>query len=426
MADIPAVAACAQIKYEKLAAVYVPSGYTGAPGGPSYGRAYLQKIIQLQFDMPAHQPAKMRQLVEDLAKTEAEAKDETESESTLKVAASLLERGAKLKARISPVTSHWVQDFNIRRNLRDAWRNAARGSRAISVLAGIAGALPHWCIGKADLWAYPRPAGWPSFWPKRRWVVYSSVLDTLCVAFSLGVLSPLLWIYSGRRFGPVEAVILADILFGVLLLLSIVAWIRSRDQQLRDAEVLAEMAKLVAGQREHPGETFSQMLDQVEQQIGIRINEEIVREQLQLVVADESQMRRDAEEEIIAYLPPLPRNAKRIINRLRLFLLIASERKMFEGETAITSRQMAKWAVLCEKWPDLAHAVALRPVLMQEIEEDARTGKSIPPARLQKVAPGCVDDEELHRFCSAGARIGHIAGQLIQFEPSRPVNNVGG
>ncbi len=407
MADIPAVAACAQIKYEKLAAMYVPSGYTGAPGGPSYGRAYLQKIIQLQFDMPAHQPAKMQQLVEELAKTDADEKENGKSKSEPK---------AKPTARGGPITSHWVQGFNIRRDLLDACRNAVPGTGLISVLVRLATILPHWCIAKADGWGYPRPAGWPSFWPKRRWFVFSCVLDGLCVAFFLGLLSPLLWIYRGLEFRALQAVIVADALFVIVLLISAVAWVRSRGQQLRDAEILAKTDRLLSQQREHSGQNFSQVLEQVQRHVGIEINEEIIREQMQLVIADQSQMRRDAEEEIIAFLPPLPRNAKRIINRLRLFLLIASERKMFEGDAGINSRQMAKWAVLCEKWPELAHAVAVRPALMQELEEDARNGNSIPSARLQKVAPSCVGDEELHRFCSVGARIGNVAGQLIQFE----------
>ena len=66
MADVPAVAACAEIKYEKLAAMYMPSGYSGKKGTQAYGRAYLQKIIQLQFDMPAHARLRIGKLIEEL------------------------------------------------------------------------------------------------------------------------------------------------------------------------------------------------------------------------------------------------------------------------------------------------------------------------------------------------------------------------
>ena len=69
MADMTAVAACAEIKYEKLASLYSPEagGPVQGRNGCTYGRMYLQKIIQLQFNLPELRPEKIRGFLDDLA-----------------------------------------------------------------------------------------------------------------------------------------------------------------------------------------------------------------------------------------------------------------------------------------------------------------------------------------------------------------------
>src|SRR5205823_1018504 len=63
LADMPAVIACAELKYKALIDRYRPtvaSTMASSPVPQAYGRAYLKKIIQLQFDLPlipAHKPA---------------------------------------------------------------------------------------------------------------------------------------------------------------------------------------------------------------------------------------------------------------------------------------------------------------------------------------------------------------------------------
>ena len=68
MADMPAVAACAEIKYKTLAERYNPADRLNLPPNvkSTYGRLYLQKIVQLQFDIPAHMPERIRELMEKL------------------------------------------------------------------------------------------------------------------------------------------------------------------------------------------------------------------------------------------------------------------------------------------------------------------------------------------------------------------------
>jgi len=68
MADMPAVAACADIKYKALAELSSPGGAgAGPPRAGAYGRLYVHKIVQLQFDLPPNTHAQLHGLLARLA-----------------------------------------------------------------------------------------------------------------------------------------------------------------------------------------------------------------------------------------------------------------------------------------------------------------------------------------------------------------------
>jgi hypothetical protein len=73
LGDMSAVAAAAQLKYKDLAEIFVPSAgiaLTGADRGKeAFGRLYLQKIVQFQFDLPIPPTSKIRQFMKQMADT---------------------------------------------------------------------------------------------------------------------------------------------------------------------------------------------------------------------------------------------------------------------------------------------------------------------------------------------------------------------
>jgi hypothetical protein len=79
------VAAAAQLKYKELAEIYVPSGgvlQTGRnPGKEAFGRFYLQKIVQFQFDLPIPPKSKIQEYMGRLAVTPAASGDTRDSVS---------------------------------------------------------------------------------------------------------------------------------------------------------------------------------------------------------------------------------------------------------------------------------------------------------------------------------------------------------
>ena len=73
LGDMAAVAAAAQLKYKDLAEIYVPSAgvtQTGPDRGKeAFGRLYLQKIVQFQFDLPIPPPETIRTYMAELVRT---------------------------------------------------------------------------------------------------------------------------------------------------------------------------------------------------------------------------------------------------------------------------------------------------------------------------------------------------------------------
>jgi len=72
LGDMAAVAASAQIKYKELSQYYVPSGVAIAEDlqgkKEAFGRLYLQKIIQFQFDLPNLTPDMLKTYVEEMSR----------------------------------------------------------------------------------------------------------------------------------------------------------------------------------------------------------------------------------------------------------------------------------------------------------------------------------------------------------------------
>lgn len=98
----------------------------------------------------------------------------------------------------------------------------------------------------------------------------------------------------------------------------------------------------------------------------------LVRLRLRRHLIDDSVLRREAESELLAYLPPLPRSIKRAINQLRLLLAIAINRNLLaqdDGDSILTAAHIGKWVVLNEHWPGLARVIKQDPSRIQQLEE---------------------------------------------------------
>ncbi len=280
--DIPAMAACADIKYRELAPRYAPAGEGRADKlGLSYGRAYLQKIIQLQFDLPAQTTDRIKALTQDLL--EASAKPHTRQSAPRAV----------LPRNVEHTRSIIVKEIEAR--------------------------LP----------------------------------------------------VAGRDFASIERAVTASL----------------------GSSLEAALA------------------------------EDLVRERIQRRLSNDSEVMMEAEAEVMTYVEPLPRHAKRILNRLRLLIYIAHEREMFGGEPNLSPRHIGKWAVLCERWPELAQALCVQPEMMARLEQDSQYEGAV-----NEVVPFYGNDVVLRNFCLSGERLAIVINRIVHFTAAvakAPVNRSG-
>jgi hypothetical protein len=112
------------------------------------------------------------------------------------------------------------------------------------------------------------------------------------------------------------------------------------------------------------------------------------------------------------YVPSNMRRAKRLINHARLMVLIALGRGVFAGGSSVSLPHLVKWVVLSERWPRLAAAIAMRPDLMQELE-DTDGNESIAGLVGGALAPG----DELGSFLHEHPSLGSVAIGLVRLEP---------
>ena len=295
MADLPAIAAQAEIKYAALAAKFASDAALARPDGEtaqSYGRQYLQKIVQLQFDLPPQSAERMERFLRDLAE--------------------------------------WsdTPDIDVPR---------------FGLLRGVLS----WPMGTVGTAAERR----------RRRRLRALVWDELSLS--------------------------AD-------------------------PITAEPSDSLVGAS---GEHRALLL-------------EVWQEQLSLKVETDSALLDGALHEAFRHLPASPRNAKRILNRLRLLLHLARARDLlFEG-SPLTPAHIGHWAVLQERWPELVQAVNVDPAQVGLLEATARASGLDSPRQeafdglIKDLVPRYGSVPALMECLASGVPMGDVAAALVSFEPS--------
>jgi hypothetical protein len=147
------------------------------------------------------------------------------------------------------------------------------------------------------------------------------------------------------------------------------------------------------------------------------ISPEEVHRLLQLQATRNEEIRTRAESVILELLPPLPRTAKRLLNRLYFLLVVAWSRNLIG---VVTPEQLGKWAVLLDQWPTAARAIIRNPRLARELEklasepaDEPGDGDSFTRKCADCVPPLARDVAGLRRFFRTKPRIGKVAGHLV-------------
>jgi len=344
LGDMGSVAACAGIKYGGLAEEYDPAGIVAGPAAKqAFGRLYLQKIIQMQFDLPPHRPEAIRALMDRLTNPTPPVRSVPKANEAKPIAA-VWESG-ELPVFVGAtliVFLTWLAGTGLR-SIAERFGNAALGGVLFNLASGLGVAI--------------------------------------AVAAGIGL--------------GVE---------------------RVRRQR---RERLTQTVRTAARESAHGSSTASEAAEAALDRVrGAGLDPEEFRQAAHEAVREE-RMGETAELQAayaaaISDLPLLPRNAKRLVNMLRVLIYLARERGLLGRQ--ITPEHIGRWCALRERFPDLAIRTLRSPSMLDKLEaalENAETfGAQL--AYLDKSIHG-----DIHRFLNGEPKLGPVSVFLVHLDGDR-------
>ena len=147
-----------------------------------------------------------------------------------------------------------------------------------------------------------------------------------------------------------------------------------------------------------------------------QVSAEEVRRLLQLEATTDDKALGSATQVILTLLPPIPRTVKRLFNRLYFLLVVAYSRDLIErGGVAV--EQLAKWAVLLDRWPQAGKAINDNPQLIEALEEKASSEDEF--AKLcSAYTPALANNLDAFRdFCLSENKLASAAYPLVYLDP---------
>jgi hypothetical protein len=358
IADMATLAASAEIRYAALETVPTSQGdaadrlYAVQPKG-AYGRLYLEKLVQIQFDLPPPSPMGLRNMLAGSVSAE-----------------------------------------DLRSVRPSAKRSLSWKLPALAKMVGKRGAL--------------------------------------AAVAMIGIVAAI----AGFFTGPMGAVVVGSATFGVLLAAALYAnvWL----QRLTDE---AWLAGLLIRWSVKPPRTLG-ILDAVTTLTGpsvaaallIPVSTYIVevasarlrKDRDERFMTDESPERMQGEAAILRFLAhdDVPRRAKRMINHLRLLLLVAAKREMFGGSPPLEAVHLGKWVVLLERWPELGRVLRADPSVMALIEEAASTDSRALQDVLDRIVPEVASSADLAAFLKDETKLAGLVERLIYYLPAQQRSEV--
>jgi hypothetical protein len=99
----------------------------------------------------------------------------------------------------------------------------------------------------------------------------------------------------------------------------------------------------------------------------------LLAERLHRMLGSDSKVLEAAYVEAFRLISIAPRNAKRLLNRLRLYIFMLFDAGILQGDFGVTGKHVGKWAALQEGWPEVTSQVRLDPSVMGILESVAST-----------------------------------------------------
>ncbi|TWT41008.1 KAP family P-loop domain protein [Phycisphaerae bacterium RAS1] len=407
LADMAAVCATADLKYEKLAKIYHPTAMDPVAAqarGGSFGRAYVRKIIQLQFELPAIRRASAKE-DEALLRAITQERPPTtwpSSDAARRTRRSLL----STIERARPV-----------RGLLEVIRNPPADLR-----------LPAWA---RVLWGIPI-----SVW---RQVPRLPLSRARRFAYAvIAAVIPTGFIWLAFRLLPRASPNGVSGLFVLAAFIVAIPWVftpagallqvleRRREKRYRARREFELADRLAQTKLASPREQADAVLRQ--DPALLELDRQLIERNVERALLSDSKLLNAALEEMQPYRPPTLRSTKRILNHLRLSLFIADRRGMLKDDPRAVARRFGKWVTLTERWPELARVLSMRPALMRELETlaVAPPGEAVAQRprreaalrkRVNELAGGLGEDHDLRALLATPTRLGDALVSLLTYTP---------
>ncbi len=97
-----------------------------------------------------------------------------------------------------------------------------------------------------------------------------------------------------------------------------------------------------------------------------------IRRRMRQRIISNNELRAELDRAVLEVLPLSPRAAKRMFNHAHLLLDIGVERGIFATQPGLKASQLAAWVALTERWPAVAAAITGNPMLLGRLEEIAK------------------------------------------------------
>jgi KAP family P-loop domain len=378
--DMQAIASSATIKYLPKES----GGHRGEIDGPPikmmnpfrYGRAYLEKIIQIQFNMPVSRSETLQQML-----MTAESKDSNERDEE-KEHVEDTEKETVLEPHEQPDQLQHDQDEVTSQAQGEGSSERVEGKHPVNATPEFMTRLRR--LKKIDnilgwLLIVPAVCWFPLIWLVHlRWwaATLIAVAIFLAVAIPGGQIGSTMENMTGRKGSEIDN------------------YIREISQKTDSIEGLrAAVQSSSAAKHAAP---------------------EFVDQRIQSFLVEESNLRQRAELTVRQYVPSLPRGAKRAINQLRVALAVAERRGMFASTSPLQPEHLGKWVILGERWPELAIQLTLDPHSLGKLESLGTTDMK---SKISAMAPNAGNIDELCNLLQSEPRLQSVLDHLVRFEP---------
>lgn len=431
VADMPAVATCVEIKYKDLAARYDPewvptsSGTRNKQDGRrTYGRLFLQKFIQIQFNLPPAMPgdlANFSNLISAPDGDEEARPDQPRAVSRMEVVLLNIIRGIWRTAGAA-----W-QTPKDRGNFLPPWM-ASSGPISATILVILFAPLlltswlqriglklaqvPH--LKTSGVWRYAVMLLTLAYQLMIMLVTFNGLADVYYSQSLFGPSSSDFYRAAYNISGVLQSAVLVLLAPGIWLL----GWFERRKRE-NDREQARQAAARIDPHDEQSLAAYDERFSQMDEEDRAAI----LRETSQRALNDKSQWFEGARAEALRDTALPPRNIKRLINRLRLLLFILDAKQLLHDKDGLTPKKIGKWVAIQEVWPDLAAAIRHAPEMIDDAEKatDDEAWKTI----LDAHAPFYAADNSLREFISKPPNIGSVSRILTTFSIEPASTSIG-